>query len=291
MNNTKMEAQGKWRDILSNFIGKEFLTGKHCPCPICQDGEDRFRWDNLDGNGSYICGKCGAGTGVHLLSQHQGITHSEAWKIVEKVIGAASKIEPPATVDMKARIREILKTCKAPDENIITYMASRGLVTPDSLFAGEFYFEKKLTPCMVAKVSRGTKLVGLHATYIVGGLKVGRRMYTCEKGAMMGGAVRLHKLNGGDAIVIGEGIESSLSASIITGLPAWAAMDAGKLEAVEIPDVIKRVVIAADNDVSYTGQRSAYILAHRLAMQGKTVEVIMPDIQGEDCNDRHRRAD
>lgn len=288
MKNTKIEAQGRWFDILSNYIDSKILDGKHHACPLCCEGKDRFRWDNKDDNGGYICGQCGSGTGIHLIAQHQGINHADAWRLVERVIGSASKIEKPAEIDMKARIVEILKTHTVPNENVINYMLSRGLETPVSLFSGRYYFEKNMTDCMIAKVSKGNKLVGLHATYIQNGEKIGRRMYSVEKGSMMGGAVRLHKLNGGDAIVIGEGIESSLSAAMVTGLPAWAALDAGKLEVVEIPDVIKRVVIAADNDLSYTGQRSAYILAHRLHMQGKQVEVIIPEIKGEDFNDYHK---
>ena len=61
-----------------------------------------------------------------------------------------------------------------------------------------------------------------------------------------------------------------------------------RFEAVEIPDVIKKVVIAADNDLSYTGQKSAYILAHKLQMQGKQVEVIIPETKGTDFNDYHK---
>jgi putative DNA primase/helicase len=48
-------------------------------------------------------------------------------------------------------------------------------------------------------------------------------------------------------------------------------------------------VIAADNDYSYTGQAAAYALAKRLKLAGKIVEVIMPEIIGEDFNDEIKR--
>jgi putative DNA primase/helicase len=110
-------------------------------------------------------------------------------------------------------------------------------------------------------------------------------MYSVEERSMNGSAIRLHKVNEGDAIVIGEGIETTLSASILTGLPGWASMDAGKMELIEIPEMIKMIVIAGDNDESFTGQAAAYNLAKRLKLKGKIVEVIIPEKIG-DFNDK-----
>lgn len=138
---------------------------------------------------------------------------------------------------------------------------------------------------MLFKAANGNKLVGLHATYLYNGEKIGRRMYATEQGSMVGSAIRLHKLNGGDSLIVGEGIETCLSAAKLFGMPAWAAMDAGKLEQIEIPAQVKIVWIAADNDLSFTGQASAYKLAKRLKEQGKQVKVMMPEKEGTDWND------
>lgn len=281
---TKDLAHGKWRDILGQYIPKEFLTGKHTACPLC-GGKDRFRFDDKTGNGSYFCSQCGAGTGIHLLSQFHDVTHSDAWKLVEKTVGTAKETKPKI-VDKKARIKEILASCTDGGEFVSSYLASRHIQNaPESLLAGFFFVNGSMCQCIVAKAAKGLKLAGLHATYISNGLKIARRMYAVEDGSMNGSAIRLHKLNGGNAIVIGEGIETSLSAGQITGLPAWAAMDAGKLEVVEIPDQIKRVVIAGDADESYTGQKAAFTLAKRLKLEGKSVEVIFPAI-GKDFNEQ-----
>lgn len=284
MNQLKIEANGKWASILSLFIDKEFLTGKHTPCPLC-GGKDRFRFDNKNGEGTYICSQCGAGTGIHLLSQHQGIQYKEAWRIVEKTIGFSSKIESKPECDKKKRILDILESCTPLTENIIGYLNSRHIYEiPESLQAGEYWLDGVLTDCMVAKAAKGNKLAGLHLTFIRGGKKLTRKMYSVEEKSMNGSAIRLHKINVGDAIVIGEGIETTLSASVLTGLPGWAAMDAGKMELIEIPEQIKMIVIAGDNDKSFTGQAAAYNLAKRLTLQGKIVEVIIPEKIG-DFND------
>ena len=126
---------------------------------------------------------------------------------------------------------------------------------------------------------------GPHIAFISEGKKLMRKMYAIDTGSMIGGAIRLNKIGTGNAIVIGEGIETSLSAGILTGLPAWSSMDAGKLEKVEIPEQITQVVIAGDNDVSYTGQSAAYNLAKRLKNHGKIVNVIFPEKIGTDFND------
>ena len=287
MSSTKELAHGRWPDILSAYIPSEFLRKKHGQCPLC-GGKDRFRFDDKSGNGEYFCSKCGAGSGVHLLAQHQDCTHSEAWKLVEKVVGSAIIAPRKTQVDQVERVKKIFSTCSngTPGDFVDQYFASRMLQNaPESLLRGRWWLGDAEMPAMVARCAKGSKIVGLHLTFIEGGKKRDRRMYAVADGALVGSAVRLHKLNGGDAIVIGEGIETSLSGGVITGLPVWAALDAGKLEKVDIPEQIRRVVILADNDASYTGQAAAFALAKRLKSAGKSVEVLMPEIEGEDWND------
>lgn len=45
---------GRWRAILPRLgLDQSFLTGRHCPCPIC-GGKDRFRFDDQEGRGTWI---------------------------------------------------------------------------------------------------------------------------------------------------------------------------------------------------------------------------------------------
>ena len=154
MNDTKSRAEGRWYDILSAYMPNEFLRNKHGKCPLC-GGVDRYRWDNKKGNGEYFCSGCGAGSGIHLLSQHQDCSHAEAWKLVEKVVGSAAVAPKKDQTDQLQRVKNILETCNAGDDNdfVIEYMRSRSLTdVPESLLRG-FYWPKILS-CSLLKSAR-----------------------------------------------------------------------------------------------------------------------------------------
>src|SRR5215475_4805253 len=90
----KDRAQGRWSRILPALgIGQTFLTGKHGPCPLC-GGKDRWRWDNLEGRGTWICSKCGAGDGISLVMRKNGWEFSETAKRIEAVIGSTPTDAP-----------------------------------------------------------------------------------------------------------------------------------------------------------------------------------------------------
>ena len=65
INEITTQAVGKWQSIFSS-LGIDVGNGKHCPCPVC-GGKDRFRFDNKDGRGTYICNQCGSGDGLELI--------------------------------------------------------------------------------------------------------------------------------------------------------------------------------------------------------------------------------
>ena len=291
---TKDRAKWKWKSILSNFIDSKLLDGKHRPCPIC-GGKNRFRFDDTEGVGNYICSHCGAGTGIHLLAQSQSISHSEAWKLVETVIVESVEEKPKPEADRSARINRVLAACGKITKggDVHRYLYSRGL-TPD-------YSKLRLAEAnstsgetmIVGRFQLGKKMTGLHVTFLKDGKKITgedvspRKMFALEKDGLVGSAIRLQPLNGGTRIIIAEGIETALSMSQKLGFPAWATGSAGLMEQLQIPNEINEVIIAGDNDRSYTGQAAAYTLARRLTLQKcpKTVTVMLPDSAGADWND------
>ncbi len=107
----------------------------------------------------------------------------------------------------------------------------------------------------------------------------------------VGSAVRLGNPEGGKLLVT-EGLESAISAGEIHNCPAWALINADRMRAWVPPQGINHVIIAGDNDKSFTGQYSAYCLAQRLVCQFKIpkVEVSIPMQLGVDWNDVWRRA-
>ncbi|HRK64579.1 MAG TPA: toprim domain-containing protein [Terricaulis sp.] len=78
-------------------------------------------------------------------------------------------------------------------------------------------------------------------------------------GKLMGGTVRLADAQ--DELVIGEGIETMLTASDVFGVPAWAALSADNLARLVISLPLRRLIIAADNDEA--GMRAAQSLRAR----------------------------
>ena len=79
----------RWPWILTRFgIPASALKGKNCPCPGC-GGKDRFRFDNKDGTGSFLCsqgtGDVLAGTGWTLLEHVYGWSFERALEEVARV--------------------------------------------------------------------------------------------------------------------------------------------------------------------------------------------------------------
>lgn len=53
------EATGKWDVILRQLgVNEGVLNKKHHPCPVCKDGQDRFRFEDKDGQGTWYCSHC-----------------------------------------------------------------------------------------------------------------------------------------------------------------------------------------------------------------------------------------
>src|SRR5262245_7461883 len=93
--NTIARAQGRWRQILPRLgIETRFLVNKGGPCPLC-GGKDRFRFDDLDGSGSYYCNRCGPGPGLVLVMKRNGWSYARACGEVDKIIGTGPA--PPPT--------------------------------------------------------------------------------------------------------------------------------------------------------------------------------------------------
>ena len=91
--NTVERAIGRWLEILPQLgIAPQFLQNRHGPCPLC-GGKDRFRYDNKNGDGTYYCNQCGAGTGLLLLRKLHGWDHATACRAVDAIIG--TEYRPP----------------------------------------------------------------------------------------------------------------------------------------------------------------------------------------------------
>jgi putative DNA primase/helicase len=99
-------------------------------------------------------------------------------------------------------------------------------------------------------------------------------------GPCRGGVVRLAPAC--DVLMVGEGIETCLAAMQATGHPAWAALSASGVLALELPDEVQNVIVLADGDEA--GEAAARGAALRWKREGRRVRIACPP-QGLDFND------
>jgi hypothetical protein len=96
----KAQANGRWRDILPAFGVSLPPNGNHAPCPGC-GGKDRFRFDDLDGDGTWICSQGGgdtaAGDGFALLGHARGWESALALREVAKAVNGTLAAESGTT--------------------------------------------------------------------------------------------------------------------------------------------------------------------------------------------------
>jgi putative DNA primase/helicase len=53
----------------------------------------------------------------------------------------------------------------------------------------------------------------------------------------------------------------------------------------ELPPIVRRIIIAADNDPNGVGQRNALAAYDRWTAEGRSVRIVAPPVVGDDFND------
>ena len=291
-----LDVTGKWYGVLTALgIDREYLQNRHGPCPICEEGTDRFRFDDKDGRGTYYCNTCGAGDGFELLQKVKGWSFVDCLDSIRPIIDhttvQVSKPKKDPTLALKKVAR--MSTPVNFTGSVADYLRSRGLnAYPDTLKEAKLYtWEEGVKlgpfPAMLGLIqdAKGAG-VSYHITYTHNGEKLKgmtSRKIMPPKGTITGAAIRLHDHEG--HICLAEGIETALAASKVSELPAFSVMNAHCMATFEPPEDVKAVDIYADNDASFVGQKSAYQLAERLAAKDIKVNILIPPVVGEDWLD------
>jgi len=137
-------------------------------------------------------------------------------------------------------------------------------------------------PAMIGRVTRANEPLGIHRTFLMpdGSGKAPVDPSKMMLGPCHGGAVRLGEAE--TSVMVGEGIETCLSAMQETGRPAWAALSASGLCSLELPREIRKVIILADGDNA--GERAARRAAGRWLQEGRQVRIARSP-KGCDFND------
>ena len=175
----------------------------------------------------------------------------------------------------------------AADTLVQTYLQSRAIkiALPPAIRFGVLTHRSGGTwPTMVALVSTGiTDIpIGVHRTFLApdGCGKASVKPAKMMLGPCGGGAVRLASFV--SDLMVGEGIETCLSAMQATGRPAWAALSATGLRRLDLPDQVRRVTLLADGDTP--GEAAALDAARRWKSQARRVQIARPP-RGLDFND------
>lgn len=307
-------THGKWPGILMHFgVEERFLSGKNCPCPMC-GGKDRFRFINKEGDGWWVCNQCGSGDGMDLLMATLGVDFKTARDKVKPMCSGVVSQAPPRVKNREKLMKgnsDLWQRGKKDHELLYEYMRSRGLkqeevsgadlrLVPNlELYNDEGGVEGR-HPAMVARIStRDGKMALIHRTYLFkqedGTFKTEKKM-TPSAREWKGGAIRLTNSKDDIRLIIAEGIETALSVRARihrkdgVWIPCWATGSAQAMENVAIPEHIKTVMVAGDNDLSFTGQKAAFILANRLVVHDKRkTMVVLPQVAGTDFNDELMR--
>jgi putative DNA primase/helicase len=296
----KKDVIGKWLGIYQQ-LGIEVPADpkKHGACPLCGPGNNahRFRCDNNEGTGRWICSQCGSGDGWSLVMLKYGWSFMDAVRNIAPIIGSVEFVPSPSEEDESKKREFMNKIWKdsgplTGGDLVTKYLRSRGIVIqPDTtqVRLNPFCHESETNTqmpamvCMVRDVSG--KPIGLHRTYLTdkaekADLKSPRKAI----GKTARGSIRLMPAT--DTVGVAEGVESALSAAQLFDMPVWAVVNAGGMESFHPPEGVRKIVIFADNDATFTGQKAAYNLANRLYLKDFIVDdPQIPVIRGDDWND------
>ena len=289
-------AQGRWKSVLTSLgIPAEALTGKHTRCPKDNSGEDRFRFTDREGTGSYFC-QCSDGSkgGMALLQCCKNLSYAEACRDVESVVGGAVETKIAPKKDPLPLLRKIQEQLRPAGQPVIEYLSRRKLFTPSSIrqIRWQYWDGTKSLGEFDVMVCRAYGAddapLTFHLTYLAGGKKADvpspRKIMTPVRPLLHNGGASIRLFPAEAEMGIAEGIETALAASQMFDIPVWAAMNKASLKEFAPPAICKTLHIFGDNDDSFAGQAAAYALAERMVRQRITTSVMIPRDQG-DWND------
>lgn len=293
MNISTIEAAtGQWEKIfayykLPKITGKRHHKGK---CPICKQ-IGKFRIDNKEGRGTYIC-TCGSGDGIRLLTLTQGKDFKTLVDEIDQIIGhQREKVIPHRKDTTKADLRHKVSGCYAKlidlkNTSAAIYLQNRGIYSlpvenvrfcekqPVANHSGHFQAVWAL-----ATDSKGS-LCYLHRTFLEGdkkaSLDVVKKMTALQEDSHLEYAesVAIRMFPVASTLGIAEGIETALSCHQVYGVNTWSTMNANFMKKFKAPNGVKHLVIFADMDWSAAGHAAAMECAHKNILSNNDVELV-----------------
>ena len=275
--NTKKAAIGRWAEIYKHF-GLPGVTGKkHWPkeCPVC-GRKGKFRCDDKDGTGSYIC-VCGSGDGWALLAAKTGKEFKVLASEVDSLIGNEytsdrATINPARTSLAQQRekvSRKFAKLTLLRGTGAEGYLKERGInalpVESIRYCDKQPVDGKNLQAIYALATDDKGELCYLHRTLLDGEKKAQRggsakKMMKLQEDSYLeyakSVAIRLFPV--ASTLGIAEGIETALSCHQITKCHTWATMNTAFMKKFRVPAGVKNLIIFADADANAAGHAAAF---------------------------------
>ncbi|HGN0291135.1 TPA: DUF927 domain-containing protein [Proteus mirabilis] len=297
----KLKANGQWQAILSH-LGAEVPLNTHTACPAC-GGKDRFRFDNKDDNGTFICNQCGSGDGLDLVQKILGGSVTEAAYEVANIIGIDTRSAcPPAY-----RCSEI----KAQQDELKAQQAEKQ--ANEKREKHKHFIERYNRT--IANVQRGRsdylKAKGLHGFEMdllqdgsliiplldAGGVITGAQTIKpngdkrlLSDSSKSGSYYPINEPVNVSTVIIAEGLATALTCHLIQPeAHTVAAIDAGNLihvaKVMQVKYPESKIIIAGDNDIKPDQDNTGKLAAEKAAKAVNGVAVLPPTDDKADWDD------
>jgi putative DNA primase/helicase len=295
-----IQCKGKWRNILIHLgVNEAHLNpNKEAPCPIC-GGKTRARW--ISDNEYLHCryhGDSGS-TGIQTAALWLGMdirrdyaalcarireieglpTITETKKVDDSAKLAANAIKAKSIINESEKINshDYLDYFKIKVPPLgLRFHKGLDLWEGKDAFIGNF-------PCFVCPIrdslvieqplKKGesilTGILNIQLIYLLDNYKTEKRFL--KLASYTQGVIKLFPVD--DTLAIAEGVKSALSYYELEKVPVWATINSTQMARFKPPERVKKLIIVADNDKSFTGQKAAYECANRLAVHDDTKHI------------------
>ncbi|WP_240127445.1 DUF927 domain-containing protein [Proteus mirabilis] len=297
----KLKANGQWQAILSH-LGAEVPLNTHTACPAC-GGKDRFRFDNKDDNGTFICNQCGSGDGLDLVQKILGGSVTEAAYEVANIIGIDTRSAcPPAyrRSEIKAQQDELKaqqaeKQANEKREKHKRFIERYNRTIANVQRGGSDYLKAKgLHGFEMDLLQDGSLIIPLlDAGGVITGaqtIKPNGDKRLLSDSAKSGSYYPINEPVNVSTVIIAEGLATALTCHLIQPeAHTVAAIDAGNL--IHVAKVMRvkypesKIIIAGDNDIKPGQDNTGKLAAEKAAKVVNGVAVLPPTDDKADWDD------
>jgi hypothetical protein len=232
---------------------------------------------------------------LDLLGIDKSVASLEPFASERRLLGEHHQRQARKAEDFATKIARIIGECRPIAGTLAEdYLLSRGIRPPypsalryhPRVWTRDKAGELGHSHAMVSIVTRkpGGPGVALHRTFLT---RDGGKNQNVEAVRKMLGPCKCAGVwpdELGEVLAIAEGVETALSFQKLSSVPSVAALDAGKIAHVEVPDSVRELIIAADHDHSGTGLKAAKAAMRKHWKPWRLVRVLMPNRVG-DFND------